>query len=211
MLELSDLIAKATTITPTVLLAALVLDGGLLLTVGSWRTAMLALLLQYIIVAVLMLGALAPQLALVQALVGSLVCVILYLAERRATQLRQRPAEGMWGGRAFRFLATMAGLLAAWTFAERWALPAGGFGQNLALYWLAAVAMLCGTLGRSPLRIGMGLMGFLTGVGLLYLFLERSLALVAAYAIVQLVTALVIAYLEVAAASPPTFAERGGA
>jgi hypothetical protein len=191
------------------LLFALVAAGGCLLTFGSWRISLLALLLQYVVVAVMVLDASVPQVALVQALVGALVCVILYLSERRATTLRRRSAEPMWGGRAFRLLAAFVGLLGAWTLAERWALPVGAFGENLALYWLATVALLCSVLAKSPLRSGMGLMGFLAGLALFYLFLEKSLALVAMFAVVQLLTALVIAYLEVAAASGSTSMQGG--
>jgi multisubunit Na+/H+ antiporter MnhB subunit len=208
---LGDVVPAATRIALPLLLLALVASGGCLLTFGSWRVSLMALLLQYVVVALMVLNAAVPQVALAQALVGALVCLILYLSERRATELRHQPAEPMWGGRAFRLLAAFVGLLAAWTFAERWALPVGSFGQSLALYWLATVAVLCSVLAKSPLRSGMGLMGLLAGVALFYLFLEESFALVAMFSVVQLLTALVIAYLEVAAASPHASTPRGGA
>ena len=209
-----------------VLLAAVII-----VVLQDWRLSLLALAVQYLFAGLLFVDLLDPRLAIVKVLVGLFVCLILYLTARQVNwgrlpvdvtedevaQLnRERRlrvgATVLPTTTPFRiFLALMVALVVV-TLAQRpgYQLPAvpESLGYlHLAVYALAGLGLLALALTAEPLQAGMGLFMFLSGFELFYSALEQSIAMLAALAAVNLVVALVIAYLTQARHALPALLE----
>ena len=199
--------------------AVVLLAAIIILVVQDWRLSLLALAVQYLFAGLLFVDLLDPRLAIVKVLVGLFICLILYLTARQVNWGRlpvdvtadevarlnqeRRVRFGAYvlpTTMPFRlFLALMAALVVV-TLAQRpgYQLPAvpESLGYlNLAVYALGGLGLLALALKAEPLQAGMGVFMFLSGFELFYSALEQSVAMLAALAAVNLIVALVIAYL----------------
>jgi hypothetical protein len=188
----------------------------------DWRASLLALLGQYLLAGLVLSWLLLPEIALIKVLIGALICPMLYLAARQAgwragrkllpssddasnTTLAQ---DGLFpGGLAFRLLAVTLVVILAVALSRRYPLPAVPPDVGLGSYWLILIGLLILMLTEEPFKAGQGLLTAIIGFELFYTSIERSLAMVWLWAVVNLLLALAIAYLVVVQGAGP--AEEG--
>lgn len=204
MPSLDEFLIQAGSITRELPLAGLFVASALLVLVRDWRVSLLAVLSQYVLVGLVLARLVLPEVALIKVLIGALICPMLYLAARQAGWGAHRDllpgmsqGEVFPGGRAFRLLAVTLAALVAVTLSQEYPLPVVPPDVGLASYWLMLVGLLILMLTEEPLKAGQGLLTVILGFELLYALIERSLALVWLWAVVNLLLALAISYLVV--------------
>lgn len=185
----------------------------------DWRLSVLALAVQYFATGLLFTSLLDPRLAIVKVLVGWFVCLILYVTARQVnwgrlptdvlpTELRRVNQERrvrigpylLPTTTPFRFFLGCMMAIVVWTVAEQpnFQLPVLSDSLshlNLAVYALVLMGLLGLALTLEPLKVGMGVLMFLSGFELFYSALEQSVAILAALATMNLAVVLAIAYL----------------
>jgi hypothetical protein len=189
-----------------------VITAALTVLVAPWRLALIALVAQYVILALLLATLVPPPLAIVRFVAGGLAAFILYISMRfRAAQDRMLSVEptdvGIEGapvalprpvfavGFPFRFFAiafvvvSINGVAASMTFLG---LPSHVLFGTL---WLIAVGLLTTVLAREALRLGMGVLLFSAGFSVLEIAVEGSLFLYGLLCLLDLVIALGVAHL----------------
>jgi hypothetical protein len=181
-LSLYDVLDQLGFITRELAIVGLFVTAALIVLVDDWRASLLALLGQYILA-----GLVLSRLALPE------------VAYSAAAQRAIFPA-----GPAFRLLAvTLMGLLAM-ALSQSYPLPLIPPDVGLASYWLMLNGLLILMLTEHPFKAAQGLLTGITGFELLYTSIERSLAIVWLWAIVNLLLTLAIAYLVVARNGDPS-------
>jgi hypothetical protein len=183
---------------------ALFITGAAIVLLPDWRASLLALLGQYLMAGLILSRLVLPEVALIKVLVGALVCPMLYLAARqagwgrryRSLQDRQRQ-EVFPGGIAFRLLGMTLMTLLTVALSRSYPLPVISPSVGLASYWLMLQGLLILILSEEPLKAGQGLLMGIIGFELLYASIERSLAMVWMWAVINLLVTLAIAYLAV--------------
>jgi len=213
MPTLTDVLAKLSFLTTTPAIAGLVITASLIVVISDWRLLLAALLGQYVLVGLLLTRLIQPQVALTKALIGALVCVVLYLTARPVSAGKEEPTLEQElsedGGRllsaieggvslsdfTFRLLAAIFVGLAVYYLSIRYPLPEVPSDIGFACYWLASLGLLVLMLTKQPLKAGMGLLTLIAGFELFYSVLERSLSVVGFLGIANFLIALAIAYL----------------
>jgi len=213
MPTLTDVLAKLSFLTTTPAIAGLVITASLIVVISDWRLLIAALLGQYVLVGLLLTRLIQPQVALTKALIGALVCVVLYLTARPVSASKEEPTLEQElsedGGRllsaieggvslsdfTFRLLAAIFVGLAVYYLSKRYPLPEVPSDIGFACYWLASLGLLVLMLTKRPLKAGMGLLTLIAGFELFYSVLERSLSVVGFLGIANFLIALAIAYL----------------
>jgi hypothetical protein len=198
------------------------LTAGVIVVVKDWRASLFALIIQYVIVGLLLASEVRMELALIKTLVGSLLCVILYVTARHVRWGRQVAAtsaddedeehseqlESRWAlptELPFRFLAALLVMLVAYGGASAFPLPDVNQAISLAVYTMAALGVLAMGLTDEPLKAGLGLLTFVAAFELYYTVLEPSLVVIGFLGVSNFLIALAIAYLTVARAAFPDF------
>jgi len=192
ILNLMDFSALVTILPPAMLLLGLLVTACLILLGYEWRVEVLALLLQYGLVGVLLAHEDALPAGGAIVITGVVVIWILYLSARGA------PLPALSGReRLFRLLA--AAVLAVGVYGVAFQLqnlPLEASPQVLvAAGWLVSMGLLTVALARDPLRLGLGLCTFQTGIWAAYLAIEHSLAILGLLAAVNWGIALGVATL----------------
>ncbi len=192
------------------------ITATVILIVRDWRWSILALLIQYLIVGLLFADVISPNLAFMKVVVGVFVCLILYITARQVKwgripedvteeevvlledkRLASLGPFMLSTDTPFRvFLALLVGI-AIWALVQRlgFQLPVAPTHISLTVFAMSGMGLITLSLTSEPLKAGMGLLTFLTGFELFYSAVESSIALVAVWAVADLVVALVIAYL----------------
>ena len=170
-----------------------VLTAVVLLLTSNWRLSLIALLFQYSLVALAVSRVVRPEVAVVKALVGILVVLILYITAQNTAEARSlRGTEGTrpkrfglhvgWLdgplGLPLRLLAVMLLALALIRLFENYSLTMIPANIAFVACWLAGIGILGLILSAEPLRVGLALLTLLTGFDLAFSELEPSLALV---------------------------------
>ena len=214
MPSLYEILRQLQFITLELAIVGLFITGALIVLVGDWRVSLLALLGQYLLAGLVLSRLILPEIALIKALVGALICPMLYLAARQAgwgagQSWLATPARMTVfpGGLAFRLLGVILIALLAVTLNRGYPLPVIPRDVGLGSYWLMLSGLLVLMLSEEPLKAGQGLLTALVGFELLYASLERSLALVWLWAAVNLLLTLAIAYLVVVRGASSSEAE----
>jgi hypothetical protein len=193
--------------------------AGVIVVIKDWRASLLAMVIQYVIVGLLLMSEIRMELALIKTLVGTLLCLILYMTARHVRwgrssppMLREEeqhemtePAASEWilpTEFPFRFLAALLVMVVAYSGASAFPLPDVGEAINLAAYTLASLGLLAMGLTDEPLKAGLGLLTFVSAFELFYTVLEPSLIVVGMLGLSNFLIALAIAYLTVARAAP---------
>jgi hypothetical protein len=191
-------------ITRELAIVGLFVTGGLMVLVPDWRASLLVLLGQYLLAGLVLSRLVLPEVALIKVLIGALICPMLYLAARQAGWVagrRQLPtavqSSVFPGGLAFRLLAVTLVALLSVALSRSYPLPVIPRDVGLGSYWLILNGAVILMLTEEPLKAGQGLLTAIIGFELLYSLLERSLALVWLWAVVNLLLTLAIAYLVV--------------
>jgi hypothetical protein len=197
-------------------LPAVIVAGGaaaVIVVARDWRLALFAYALLSVILALLLAQAVPPEWALLQAIVGGLNAIMLYLS---AGQLRGAQRGLSWAGRAVRGFAwpQMASLssfrlltvaLAGVTFfivRDNLQLPLLRPLWRDAFFWLMLMGALGLALHEEPLHAGLALLTILGGFLLLFYTLTQQRMLVGLMEGWQLLLGLVIAYLTLARGLP---------
>ncbi len=204
MLTVYGMLDQLQFITRELAIVGLFITGGLLVLVRDWRASLLALLGQYILAGMVLSRLVLTEIALIKVLIGALVCSMLYLAARQAgwgierSLLISPTRSGIFpGGLAFRILAVTLVALLAVALNQDYPLPTIPPDLGLGSYWLMMSGLLILMFTEEPLKAGQGLLMGVIGFELLYASIERSLALVWMWAVVNLLLTLAIAYLAV--------------
>lgn len=183
--------------------------------VADWRINLLALTGTYLVGGMLFVEVLEPRLAYVKVMAGLFVSLVLYVTARQVPNpptLRNAASQPDWnrhmrlGTRTLstswpvRLILTSitGGMILLMGAQSAWQLPGLSLEPaylTTAVYGLMALGLLTLGLTAEPLRAGMGLLLLLTGFELYYTTLGQSLESLTALASVNLVVALVIAYL----------------
>jgi hypothetical protein len=206
-----------------------------LVTLRDWRWSLLALAGQYVLAGWLLTEELQPEVALLIALVGLMVCLVLYITARQVNWgvHEQRPApvprtedEESSDSRprktrrikiavlstnlVFRLL-TGSLTTAIVIYATRngvIALPELPAHMNLAAVGLMALGLLALGVTEEPLSAGMGLLTAMNGFTLFYHSLEQAITVIGFLIGIEFLMALVTSYLTIAHHLTPDQARR---
>lgn len=215
MPTLEELLARVMFLAATPAVIGVFVTAGILAISRDWRLNVLALTVQYFFVVLLLTRHIRIEVAAVKGLIGWMICMVIYVTERRADEPastsagREAPAAGpdekvgraarrRWGvspRAAFNFLAVLLVSVAAYTAMLRIPLPEVTNDVSLASYALGGLGLLLIGLSEAPLQAGIGVLTFLSGFDLFYAALEPSLAVAALLGALNFAIALVIAYL----------------
>lgn len=222
MPTLPEIIEELSFLATTPAVVALMFTAGIIVVIQDWRVSLLALVIQYIIVGLLLTGAVRAELAAIKTLVGAMLCLILYMTARRvdwgrpaplppppdevdeSAEASAQPVVPQWilpTELPFRFLAVLLMLVAVYSWALGYPLPDVNEAIGLSVYILATLGLLAMGLTDEPLKAGMGLLTFVSAFELFYTVLEPSLAVVGFLGLANFLIALAIAYLEVVRAA----------
>ncbi len=219
MPSLYEILNQLQFITRELAVLGLFVTGGVMVLLRDWRASLLALLGQYLLAGLVLSRLLLPEIALIKVLIGALICPMLYLAARQAGWRAGRkllPSSGNTsnmtpaqdslfpGGLAFRLLAVTLMVLLAAALSRRYPLPAIPPDAGMGSYWLILIGLLILMLTEEPFKAGQGLLTAIIGFELFYTSIERSLAMVWLWAVVNLLLALAIAYLTVVRGAGPS-------
>ncbi|MGD2105627.1 MAG: hypothetical protein PVJ55_11005 [Anaerolineae bacterium] len=212
---LGDLLEQAVFLTAIPAVVGVLVTSALLVISGDWRLNLLALAAQYLFVALLMTQIIRIEMAAVKALIGWVICSVFYLTEQQ-TRASERSAEseeglslqawfsarvegwrheGISAKAAFNLVATMVVGVAVYASSSALGLPQLSSGLTLACYWLAGLGILLVGLNLDPLRVGIGLLTFLSGFDLFYVALEPSLVVAGLFGSISFAIALGTAFL----------------
>jgi hypothetical protein len=213
---LRDLLSHIISLSATPAVIGVFVTAGLLVVSRDWRLNLIALAVQYLFVALLMTQIIRLEMAAVKALIGWLICLAFYLTEQQAKSLTRASGEradlsfqgwaaarldgwrrqGISVRAAFGFLATVVVAVAA--YAAMSAIPITQVPEEFALacYLLGGLGVLLLGLSQDPLRVGVGILMFLSGFDLFYVALEPSLVVTGLLGSISFVMALGMAYLK---------------
>ena len=204
---LQDLFFRLASLSHVELMLGLLLTGMVILVLEDWRLKLWALMAQYVLVGLLLIRVMSLRVALIEIVVGGLVCLILYLTAQRMqwgregaredeydsqTQLRPNPvAMSVW----YRLVAALLAAVVTYALGTRHPFVDQPQGISQASYWLLVIGLLTAVLSRSPFKVGLGLLTFQAGFGILLASFEKSLSVAALVGVVNFLTALAVAYL----------------
>jgi hypothetical protein len=171
---------------------------------GPW---LIGLLLQYALVAILVVNSLGRQVAVVILVGGALATVILWLS------IRQRPSGPQSGPPAlvdrfsFRLVALLLVLTLGWGMGRaEWIridglLPSARTGATM----LLVIGLTQVGLFDRTLRVGLGILTMISGFQVIYTVIEPSLAVIALLVMVHLSLSMTIGFLLLRLEVPPSF------
>lgn len=194
------------------------LTAVIIILAWEWRVAILALAVQYILLGLLYVDVLDPRLMVVKVLTGLFVCLILVITagqvnwgrlptdvlpeEAEQIKVEERVKLGPLSVPAswpLRLGAVVILALIVMVLVDRVEavslMPDVAPYFELAIMGLIAFGLLALAISPEPLIAGMGVLMFLSGFDLFYSALEQSVAVLASLAALNLLVALVIAYL----------------
>lgn len=215
-------IAKTIAALPgTAVLIGLLIAAALLVTLINWRLLIVALGAQYIFIGLMLTRVVPIELAAVKALVGIMICPVLYITARRVNWGRpeeeadeklevDRPQRRWWhifgAGWPVRAIVAVLGLAISIGLASRSPLPIIAdqtLSRDLTIgaFSVILLGLINAALAENPLKVGLGLLSILAGFELFYTAVEPTLTIVGLLGLTNLFLALAIAYLTTAWAS----------
>ncbi|TAH49803.1 MAG: hypothetical protein EYC68_16380 [Chloroflexota bacterium] len=212
MPSLSDLARAFAAVSAFQQVFGLVLVVAVVVLVSDWRVSLLALAVQYVLVAILLSTLIPLQIATVRMIAGGLVALMFYITARR-TQPRRRkqraqgeapPTESVddvlprgvfWTNLPFRLIGLALVSLSVIVISSQFVLLNAPLLFWVTGLWLAAGGLLTVALTRDALKLGMGLLFFTSGFGIIYLSIDNSLLVYALLVISDLVIALAISHI----------------
>lgn len=208
MFSLDDLARAFAAVTTVELVLGLLIVVALVVIVADWRISLLALASQYVLVAVLLSTLIPLQIAAVRMIAGGLVCLMFYITARRTQPRRRRqrdpdepllvdmPNRGVfWTNLPFRVIGLALVALAVIALSSQFVLLNAPLLFWVIGLWLAMGGLLTIALTRDALKLGMGLLFFTSGFGIVYLSIDNSLLIYALLVIADLVIALAVAHI----------------
>src|SRR5512143_2711283 len=219
-------IAKTIAALPgTAVLVGLLIATALLVILINWRLLIVALGAQYILIGLLLTRVVPIELAAVKALVGIMICPVLYITARRVNWGRpeeeeseektekeaiNRPLRRWWhilgAGWPVRVIVALLALAISTGLAVRSPLSIlaeQSLSRDLTIgaFSVILLGLINAALSENPLKVGMGLLSILAGFELFYTAVEPTLTIVGLLGLTNLFLALAIAYLTLTWAS----------
>ncbi len=211
MPSLDDLARAFAAVTTFELVLGLLIVVAVVVLVADWRISLLALALQYILVAILLSTLIPLQIAAVRMIAGGLVATMFYITARRVQPRRRQrapsseanepllidePTRGVfWTNLPFRVIGLALVALSVIALSGQFVLLNAPLLFWVTGLWLAAGGVLTIALTRNALKLGIGLLFFTSGFGIIYLSIDNSLLIYALLVIADLVIALAIAHI----------------
>jgi hypothetical protein len=220
---MTDILRTLATVPAIAVLIGLLIAAGLLVILVNWRLLILALGAEYLLIGLMLTRAVPLELAAVKALVGVMICPVLYITARRVkwgqtdetaeteieeTQPRSRLRRLIGPGLPLRLLIVLLGLALSLSLATRNPLPITSeqtISRDLTIgtFSLLLLGLLNIALNENPLKVGLGLLSLLAGFELFYTVIEPTLTIVGLLGLTNLILALAISYLTTAWATHP--------
>ena len=203
------------------MLIGLLAAAALLVILVNWRLLIVALGAQYIFIGLMLTRVVPIELAAVKALVGIMICPVLYITARRVNWGRpegeaeekpeaDRPHRRWWhilgAGWPVRSIVAVLGLAISIGLASRSPLPLvtdQTLSRDLTIgtFSVMLLGLINAALAENPLKVGLGLLSIVAGFELFYTAVEPTLTIVGLLGLTNLFLALAIAYLTTAWAS----------
>lgn len=205
---LHDIIISLSALSHLELFLGLLFTAIIIIVLKDWRLCLWALLAQYILVSLLLVRVMPLRVAIVKVIVGSMVCVILYLTARRVHWGREivvkegyyepPPLLALWEtfpmNLGFRLIVALLAAVVTYALASRYPVVDQPEGIAQACYWLVAIGLLTVILTRDPFKVGLGLLTFEAGFEVLLAIFEKSLSVAALLGVVNFLIALAVTY-----------------
>jgi hypothetical protein len=215
---LNDLLTEVLFLAAMPAVVGVFLTATLLIVSQDWRLNVIALAAQYFFVALLMTQTIRVEMAAVKGLIGWVICLVFYLTEQQAQLLMRRGGpqeplslrdwfagrlegwrhEGVSARAGFGFMATVLVGVTVYAISSALPLPQVSRSLTVACYALGGLGILLIGLSRDPLRVGAGMLMFLSGFDLFYVALEPSLLVTGFLGLISFIIALGAAYLKAA-------------
>ena len=219
-----DIVKTIAALPGTAVLVALLITAGLLVVLTNWRLLIFVLGAQYILIGLMLTRVVPIELAAVKALVGVMICPVLYITARRmhwgqaeeeidaeedaprAVQPRRRWWWIIGPGLPVRVIVTVLALAMSISLASRNPLPITAdqtLSRDLTIgaFSVMLLGLINEALAENPLKVGLGLLSFLAGFELFFTAVEPTLTIVGLLGLTNLILALAISYLTTAWAS----------
>jgi len=214
----TGLIERVSFLAATPAIVGVFVSLGVLLLVRRWQVQVLAMAALYFFVALLHTRIILPQVALIKALIGWLICMTLYVTgvsidERQKRKDKEREKEKgdeqaqkprpsrMPPDAPLRMLVLLAVMVVGTTGALHLPLPRVPTYVNFVCYMLGIGGLFLTGMAEDPLRVGAGLLVFLAGFDLFFGALEPSLAVAGLLGAGGFLIALVVTFLAVTQAA----------
>lgn len=220
MPSLDDLTRAFAAVSTFQLLIGLLFSVAVVMLIADWRISLFALAAQYVLVAILLSTLIPLQIAAVRMIAGGLVATMFYITARRVKTRRRRqrarppaqdnpfydePVRGeFWMNLPFRIIALALVALSVIALSGQFVLLNAPTLFWVTGLWLATGGLVTIALTRDALKLGMGLLFFTSGFGIIYLSIDNSLLIYALLVIADLVIALAVSHI----ASVPAQTER---
>jgi phosphate/sulfate permease len=203
---LGDVVNTLVSLSHVELMLGLLLTGTVIVVLKDWRLNLWALIAQFVLVGVLLARVMPLRVALIKVIVGGMACVILYLTARRVhwgqdmaasteheSELAEREVFSMdvW----FRILIALLAAVVSYALGTGHPFVDQQQGISQACYWLVGMGLLTVVLSRDPFKVGLGLLTFQAGFGILLASFEQSLSVAALVGAVDLLIALGVSYI----------------
>lgn len=186
----------------------LLIAVGIVVLVSDWRLSLVALALQYLFVAILLSTLIPLQIAAVRMIAGGLVALMFYITARRTQPGRRRgggaqgsesgvltPRAIFWTNLPFRFIGLALVVVSVIAASDQFVLLNAPLLFWVTGLWLTMGGLLTIALTRDALKLGMGLLFFTSGFGIIYLSIDNSLVIYALLVIADLVIALAVSHI----------------
>jgi hypothetical protein len=207
MPSLDDLTRAFAAVSTFQLLIGLLFSVAIVMLFTDWRISLLALAAQYILVAILLSTLIPLQIAAVRMIAGGLVATMFYITARRVKtrRRRQRPPDDsffdeplrgeFWMNLPFRIIALALVALSVIALSGQFVLLNAPTLFWVTGLWLAMGGLVTIALTRDALKLGMGLLFFTSGFGIIYLSIDNSLLVYALLVVADLVIALAVSHI----------------
>ena len=212
MPSLSDFGRFFAAVTAADVIIGVAVTCAILVLLSDWRLSLIALTVQYLMVTVLLSTIVQLEVAMVRLIGGGLVAVMLYMTAQRVRRNWMRRArsagwrnasevavlferESFMIGWPFRLIALALVAVSVVTLGGQLPFPNAPVTFWVVSLWLCTVGILLAAITRDALKLGMGLLTFTMGFGLLYLSIEPSLLFFGLLLVVDLVIALAVSHL----------------
>jgi hypothetical protein len=218
---MADILKTLSTVPATAVMIGLLIAAGLVVILVNWRLLILALGVQYLLLGLMLTRAVPLELAAVKALVGIIICPVLYITARRVkwghldedeeTEEEKPRSRLSWlisPGLPMRLIVTLLGVVLSLSLALRNPLPIAGDqitsrDLTIGIFSLLLLGLLNAALNENPLKTGLGVLTMLAGFELFYTVIEPTLTIVGLLGLTNLIIALAISYLTTAWATHP--------
>lgn len=176
------------------------LAGAVIYLIAEWRVRLLALLVQYFFIGILFARLFSdrPEMALLKALVGWLVCGAMYLSARIRQEASDDSSLFHWSADLpFRAISLTMMTVVAYLASQRYVLPFVSEELSLACFLLVVLAVLFIGTAVDAVVVGVGVLNLLAALDIFYSARDPGLLVTGLLVMVNLLVGLAVSYLTV--------------